>query len=421
MVTRKKLKPKWDRILIALVGLVTAIGCFYLIINFISGFFDPNDNLYCSNNSVKIARELTSQNIILKEDVGDTFFYGESLILNSSEVESIGQYNSYDGLVIRLVNICNQKEYNYTYNGKLDQFINVSDLPVGIYEFYLVNGENKIRLTSAEPIDTTIYTVTDGGTNYKVNLIADKSYFSLIDETYLLDDNYLFLDIKKEKAPENVYDVVVDPQYNDVGDLTESNDVEVPSKEATLLFETADKLAKELETMGYKVYVTRKSIEDPLETYGTNGRIHKTITSNAKYYIGLTMTDKESAEDTGVKVTSSYYASTNFSTTIIEQLKTIDGLTLYNDGIDIPETIRDYDSAIDIREMGGRALQAGSFSELTITENKDFALTDYGVQGISVSLGFIDGTTDFDFIDENQTKIVKAIANGFEVYLEGSE
>ena len=416
----RKLKPKWNRIILALTMLIVIVVLLvYLasfIISFIASFSDKRNSMYCTKASVKIVSQIVNQQYDKLETIGDSFFYGESLIFASQLYDSIGKYNAYEGKTVKLINICNNKSYSFELGDRFDDFIPISNLDVGIYEVFFVDNEIEMRVTLDKNRHDTVYTITKENSSKKVEVFADKDYFKEMSETSILKENYLFIKVTKASLPNNVYDIVIDPSFNEDDDTTESNVIYTENDESILLYDIASEVAEELRKLGYKVLVTRENLDGYMQTYGINGRIHRTIEAKAKIYIGLTF--EKSSDDTksGAQLIHSYYSSDKLSDEIYQKLAQLE-MVFDQKPVRTSQRTNDYDNLIDIREIGGVALQAASFSERAERENGSFAYTQYGVNGVYLILGYSSNKQDIESFNTKYHDWAKAIATGIDDYI----
>ncbi|MFV0254656.1 MAG: hypothetical protein ACK5G7_00775 [Erysipelotrichaceae bacterium] len=416
MVRRRKLKPKWEAIIPALIILVIII---FLLVKIIGGFLfsgDSRNSLYCESNSIKIVEGLIDSDYTNIETVGDYFAYGESLVLTSTNYDLIGKSNDFVDETFVAKNLCTGKEYSFTTTIELDNFIKYSTLDVGLYILYhQVNGNN-VPLKFNNSVNDSFTTVTRDNTHKTVNLIADSNYFSEMGEEYKLKDNIVLLDVKEKAIVDGVYDIIIDPSFNDIGDETYSNDVNAGSDESVLLYQMASEIVSELNNLGFKATMTRQSANDPMLTYGEDSRVGRTMNSGAKYYLGLSLLNGN-GEDSGASLIYSSYSSNNFASVVKTALDS-SGIIFEGEGVFETEiTNTGYDQEIDIREIGGKALQAGTYSSYTKEMNGIFAGLTQGVQGVKFNLGYFNNEADMSNLTTNSTKWSKAIADGVAEYL----
>lgn len=416
-VKRMRVKPKWGPIIIAgilfsLVLIVISWGFFSLM-----NFLDQDNALYCPRGSKNIAATVVGSEFKDVEHIGDYLYFGESLILTPSTYQGYDVANSYVDYTVQFVNLCSKRNYDLIVNSKLNEYLNISSLPVGLYEIYLIEGSTKYRMSADSEILMEMYSVTRDKNNKLISLIANKNYFKDIKADYQLKDYYLFLNVKTQKLPVDVYDVVVDPQYVDKGDPTYSSDIFTNSKGADELFAIATALTNELRTAGYKVLLTRTAADEALASYGVEGRIYRSVKANAKYYLGLSMVDGDLKSGSNIKISYSSYASNAFSKAVVEEFTKNKKLNLSSEPLVVSGRIRGYDSIIDLREIGGLALMAGSYSDFTKRENGAFAGGRFGIEGISITLANANDEAGLVDLKADSKAIVKDIVNGFTSYL----
>ena len=71
-----------------------------------------------------------------------------------------------------------------------------------------------------------------------------------------------------------------------------------------------------------------------------------------------------------------------------------------------------YDVNLNLRESGGRATQAGRYSETSKTENKSFVNAD-GMQAIEIDFGYITNQSDATNWKQHRKEIVTSCAKAF--------
>ncbi len=419
-MARRRLKPKWHIIIPALLILVLIIVLLIYLFSFVLGLIvsasNPNNKKYCAKNSIKIVNKLASKQYEKSETIGDVFFYGTSLIITSQKYDAIDKFNSYQGKKVKLVNICDNKEYNFTLGNEFDDFIPTNKLEPGIYEVYLVNNGVDYRLKMDPSQTLSTYGISQQNIANLIEVFSDKNYFKEIGSTAVLKDDYMFIRVTKGELPAAVYDIVIDAGFNEPDDTTESKLIFRDNPEAELLFKAANELADELKKMGYKVLVTRKSLDDEMATYGLDGRVHRTVVARAKLYLSLTFGKNTDQAMNGAMIIRSFYASDKFSEAVYQSLSKEEIVFMQNP-VRPSQRTRDYDNEIDLREIGGTALQAGTFSQRTENENGSFVKTAYGINGITIVLGQTPNSKDMESFKANYGKWVKALAKGIDDYI----
>lgn len=419
-IGRRTFKPKWEAIIAALIVLALIIFLLMQIVGFFTSQFDSRNSLYCSSNSIKIAKELTDKDYSGSETVGDFYAYGENIVLTSTAYDSIGKTNDYANESFKLVNVCNNNEYTLETTNDIDQFLNYGDtvLEEGIYLIYHVHEGTDYTMKMNSTVNESFTTVTSNGTRQQIDLIADSGYFSEIDEAYKLNTNLLMLKVSEAVLDTTIYDIVIDPSYNERSDETYSNDVYSGSNESVALFEMANTLADELKSLGYRVTTTRQSAGEEMLTYGEDSRVGRTIASKAKYYVGLALTG---GSGSGASIVHSSYSTSKFADSV-KNAMTDSGIVFEENAVvSSSVTNTGYDQTIDLREIGGKALKAGTYSSYTKEHNGMYADIVQGVNGIKFNLGYFNSSDDMKSFEENNAAWAKNIASGIDAYLNPSE
>lgn len=415
----KRVKPRWEAIILALVALLVIVFVVVKVFGFIFSSFDSRNSLYCNSNSIKIVENLINEDMSMIETVGDYYAYGENLVLTSSTYDLIGKTNDYVNETFKLVDLCSSNEYSFTSSGDVDKFIKYGDVDLanGLYMIFHVKDGNDYPLKSSNIINDNFSTVTNGGTRKSLQLIADSSYFNQLGEEYVLSNNLVMLRVSDDPIESTVYDIIVDPSFNDLNDETYSNDVNFSSDESVLLYEMATELVAQLNSLGYKATITRQTASDPMLTYGENSRVGRTMVSGAKYYIGLALEAGSRESDTGASIVYSSYSSGDFANSV-KLAMAESGIVFEGEGVmESSVTNNGYDQIIDVREIGGKALQAGTYSSYTVEQNGMFAGITQGVQGIKFNLGYFTNSDDMTNLETNSTAWAKSIAAGIDAYL----
>lgn len=161
---------------------------------------------------------------------------------------------------------------------KINEGIYLDDLKIGEF-LLLVKDENNLYYTLNNKTDyenLEYYTITRNNSNNKINIVFDK-----YDEK-----NYLEFKIKKEKLPDQVYDITIDPGHGgkDVG--TSAKLSGITYYEADLTLEISLKLKEELEKLGLKVKLTREN-DTYLDPYGEGGRALIPNDVKSKYSLSI--------------------------------------------------------------------------------------------------------------------------------------
>ena len=145
--------------------------------------------------------------------------------------------------------------------------------------YLLLVKDNEIYYTlknNTEYKDLEYYTITKNNSNNKIN----------IDFKEYNDKNYVNFVIKKEKLPEDVYDISIDPGHGgkDPGAIGILNSNEY--YESNLTLKVSLLLKEELENMGLKVHMTR-SDDIYLYPYNEGGRALQANDYKTKYSFSI--------------------------------------------------------------------------------------------------------------------------------------
>ena len=261
-----------------LIFLIVFIGVGYLIINnkknideyineldYIEDIYGEitNNYIYGTHFNIEGNIELSSNNISL-------------VLKNGDDEEKLDIITSIDDNII-----------NFKTSDKINSGINLDKLKQGNWYLLLKDNDNNkyysfINKTSYGNLE--YYTMTKDYKNNKIDIFFDE-----IEDKKI---NYVGINIKEDKLPSDVYDIIIDPGHGGV-DSGASHKVDgVTYNEADLTLEIALKLKKKLENSGYKVLLTRNSDVD-LEYYNDNGRA---VLPN-KYHTKLSLSLHLNSED----------------------------------------------------------------------------------------------------------------------------
>ncbi|MBQ4251686.1 MAG: hypothetical protein II704_01430, partial [Erysipelotrichaceae bacterium] len=184
--------------------------------------------------------------------------------------------------------------------------------------------------------------------------------------------------------------------------------------EGVELWAVAETVRDKLEAEGLKVRIVKDAHNEQILYYGEGGLANRIYNGNNKYAIMLDMTTANSE----ISTIYSAYASDKFARPMYSrlaalgfykedggQLKASSGATSKDDGTR-------YDSDWEIRELGGKVLGAGSYSE-TSRKNAAFSADSiYGVNAVKLTLLNIRDAEAVGRWNENRDAIANAIAEG---------
>lgn len=424
VVSRKRRKANWKfivpTVLLALL-LIYVVG--FLL--WPKGEEKPIVKTICEFN-VSQSREKVSGSHNVTTQLNDYFVYGETLnLFNSPYV--MGKRDFFIGKTVILVNLCNGLERVYMLEATVDGQIPLEDLDEGFYEVYIMINLQRHRVLSNEIFTDTFTTIRRNGSFNYIDVIADRY---LLENDRLgeptMDKNYLFLHVHKalEDDPE-IFDIVIDPGhlnrdqgYTDFGYRV--NDV----VEASEMLRMALLLKEEFEKYGLKVLLTRQG-DEIVNTYNIDGRLHRAYLSNAKYYLEAQAVGAGTNNITGMQVVYSSFASPRLPSAVFRYM--IDNTDLKSTGVrgtgSIPGVVPSgrvdgFDGRMVIRESGGIALSAGSFSQKAGDENYSFAgESRLGMHTVTIEYMYITHAPSVAQWNKNIEIYARATAEGYASYL----
>lgn len=427
---RKKLNYK-----VAIPLLVLAVFVVFFSANLVmKNQGDKEAFVVCDLNSEKTI-ELLDKKYKQTYEFKDYLVYGESLSLFAKNYTGLDA-DDMNGKTIKLKDVCSDRTYSFVVDRKVDRKILLGHIEAGFYEVYLVEDLKEKRLYSSEEIFHTTHTVTRDETNKRVELISTNEILSGYD--IKMNQNYTYLQVSEEAVAKNVYDVVIDPAGNDTSfsygmlSNTEGNGL----NEAEESYKAALLLKAELDKLGFKTLILRD--EDEIKnTYGKDGRLAKAYEVEAKYYFRLGFSQDENSSIGGYTIVHSNHSTNILAAQIAydfsKKLK-MEGNSIYANAGDRPGVIAAtlatsdidnrnvYDSDLWIREVGGKATQAGMFSEATKEGTELFAKDKLnGIYGLNISFGYLTNSADANNWKSNKENIIKELADSIAIYLDIEE
>ncbi|NBK96448.1 MAG: hypothetical protein EOM50_00245 [Erysipelotrichia bacterium] len=358
--------------------------------------------------------------------ISDYHFYGESLNLYH-DTYNIETTDDLAGKSVILKDICSQKEYSYVIRNSIDSQILLANISEGYYEVYVVEDLIEKRVVFNGTVNTNITTLKRNNRRLAISLLADMDYFRQqgIEEK----ENYLYLVAKKAKNDDEVYDIAIDPGAYDY-DFTwtvnkGAKGHDLVEYEQTYL--AAQLLKEKLEAKGLKVLLVRNEKED-VNSYGKDGRLQRAYNAHAKYYIKLSF-DESDLNYEGMEIRYSAHANGAFSKQIIYYLSKnteVKLSSIYNTSdpgnvqVELTKGMDNryvYDLDLAIREAGGKATQAGMYSENAQEGTAFFAKDNvYGMNAIRVYLGYLTSASDVEYWQNHKEEYMNAIAEGMVSY-----
>ncbi|MEA5026622.1 MAG: N-acetylmuramoyl-L-alanine amidase [Erysipelotrichaceae bacterium] len=422
-----------DKLTISIIMIVTFIVLFLggsSVINYIKdtkakaaeGIFE-----ICSYDYKTTLSTVKADDYANAFEIKDYLYYGETLNL-FQDTYDINQKDGIVGRTLILTNLCTGSEMVYLIDGKIDGQIPVESLEDGFYSVKIVYDLTQRRAYSTEKIYDVFYTVRRNGYSKEVTLIADKNLFSNDDNQEVMDQNYLFIQVKTvDDVPDDVYDVVIDPGHSsyDTSTYAEYGGKANGLTEAAETYKVALAIKEKLESYGLKVLITRNDSSEVVNTYGENGRLARAYASNAKYYLDLQMGVASSTSISGTQIIYSSFTSSKMASAILTYL--LDNTDLVSTankgsgklaGVLASGVINNYDGRMVIRESGGRILAAGTFSDKAREENASFALNERnGMQTFTIEYIYITNPEEAEKWVKNYQEYGEKTAEALASYL----
>ena len=363
-------------------------------------------------------------NVPFQEEVllKDYFFYGETLNLKE-DIYSIFSADEITGKTAILRNVCQDNNDSvYIMEKKIDRQIALENLDDGFYEVFLQDNLINYRAYFDEVLNETFYTIRRNGEVKEIELIANKNLFDDIKNIDILNKNYLFIKVTTKEPLEAFYDVVINPAYLDT-DNDWSLDYSAHTsiiKAAEAIYDLAVSLKIELESYGLKVLLTRDNGEEIL-TYGELGRLKRGYYAHGKYFIDLRFNSSSNSATDGYEIIYSSWTSVSMASIISEQLRMNTNLKPLESGrysgISNYGLSNGYEANLFIRENGGKALGAATYSSYS-AENASFALDNrFGMQAISIRYGYLSNDIFANSLKEAGPIYIKETAKALAHYL----
>lgn len=325
-------------------------------------------------------------------EMNDYFVYGETLSLFNQTYDMFNR-DLFVGKTLILVNLCDDSERVYMIEANVDGQIPMEDLPNGFYEVYVMYNLQRHRLFTNGHLEDFFFTMNRQDQTKQVRLIGDAFLLEQdAEQDQTFDRHYLFLEVTPTQLPEDVYDIIIDPGHqsfdNNWLDLgVRANDM----IEANENYKMALALKREFEKYGLRVLLTRDQ-DETVNTYDIDGRLHRGYESQARYYIEVQMVGSNNPNVYGTQIVYSSYASPRLASAVFRQL--IENTRLQSTGVsgagNIPGVVPSarasgFDGRMVIREAGGKALTAATFSDKAASENGSFALDNRrGMQALTI-------------------------------------
>ena len=209
-------------------------------------------------------------------EINDYYIYGTHLNIEGTLTDDLIDKD------VKLLLKSNKNELKYEINID-DLSFNLSELKnEGINLENIPEGKYYLLLSYQDDEEPVYYGLKDT-TKYH------NTYYSISDKKITIDkDKYMFINVKNEKTPDNIYDIVIDPGHGG-SDPGASNG---NYNESDLTLEYSKLLKSKLEKYGYKVKLTRDN-DERLVTYGKGSRTAISYETKAKYLFSIHFNSNE--------------------------------------------------------------------------------------------------------------------------------
>ena len=392
------------------------------------------------------------KNALIKTPEKEKFVY-EDILNNTNEnnidIERLTIYGKHLNLTFDTTKDCvlilknNEKELSYkleTNNNKLilskyiNNGLNLEKLEVGEYLVLLKDNVTNIYynvLNKTDYHDNQYYTITKNGKN---NLIKFK-------ENNFNNKKYFTINVKEEKLPENIYDIVIDPGHGGV-DTGAGNGKYHESK---FTLDYAKSLKEELEKIGLKVKMTRET-DTSIESYGESSRTGIPYEVKAKLMLDIHLNSSGSSKQRGVEIYKASHDDNTFAKILADSIHEETEIPYSNnpmnkvdDGIymrvyssrDIENTKKDakkynyepYNLDDDvtyyyfIRETGGIMTKAFSDGRNPKKKANPYRNMNQGVEAYLCELAYISQNDDLEMVINHKDKFVKALVKAVTKYV----
>lgn len=443
----KKDKPQGQGILIKIIVLLFIIFMCGLIFIKFQQDNDPNRIIEEQKNEIFSNIDKTNNVKVTKFFTYGTHFNIEGTI---DIVKISGIKIDFVDLILKNLNgeeIATKADFNYLDNtlafatsSKINSGINLEELSANDYYILLKvtysNSDIKYYSleNSSEYQEINYYTISKDN---KVNI-----YFDTYNET-----PYMYINVKEEALPEDVYDIAIDPGHGGRDKGSKSGEY----KEAEITLNYALKLKTELENLGLKVFLSRDGSESENEDttsnmYDEDGRINILNASKAKLLLSLHIdNDKYNKEKGGIEVYAPSNSNLEFASNLAKNLVEHSG-SYYSEMNSFKKAdgvyVRNYTNA-DIEALNSRASKNG-YEPYNITtstpylyiiretggiatnayvdgRNKSYGTNKYynsnfGIEAYSIQLGYMGIQKDLDNIISKPDSYIAGIVQSVKEY-----
>lgn len=331
------------------------------------------------------------------------------------------------------------ENYSFRLSDKINEGIDLEKILTNRYFIFVkvveqVEENEQYRYFSIDNIseyqNEEYYTLTNNLQNEKIEILFDNYKY---EEDKSLE--YMHIKVSTTSLPENVYDIVIDAGHGgkDPGAMYDGKE------EADITLDYSIKLKNKLESLGYKVKLTREK-DEYIDSYGEHGRATTGYEVKAKLVLSIHLNSTLIKNPQGgVEIYASNNANLNFAKSFADNIVNYTG-TRYSpnnvakvlDGVYVRTyTEQEVQEAIEyahdleytpyetlstetpylfmIRETGGIMTHAYIDGRNTYLEDNPYRNNNIAPEAYLLELGFINSTNDIDNLLKNQNNYINAI------------
>ncbi len=418
---KNRQRQKWRRLVGVSILIVSLVGLSWLGTNYLRQQHLAVTYPVCDWKQKQIVKYF-SEEPTNKLGLTDYFFYGETLNLTQAPY-SIFSIDPLIGKTAILKNVCvANQDHVFIFENKVDRQLALENLADGFYEVYFQDNLINKRAYFDEVVYDQFFTTRRNGEVKKIELIANRELFDDRKNTVIMQENYLFLKVTTQAPIAEYYDIILNPAYLD---RDNGYSVDYGSQVGNLIeaqenYLNALALKEALESYGLKVLLTRDEAEI-INTYGEAGRLARGYAAQAKYLIDLRL-NYSSYGNSGFEVvygsSSSLRLASYLSENLASELKLTSPQQGRYPGIRTLNKVSGYEGNLVIRESGGKALAAASYSSKS-AENASFALNNrFGMQAISLRYAYLNDQVGMEKLINQREHYAQVAAKAIADYLQ---
>lgn len=368
---------------------------------------------------------------VLKEYIPDMVISDIDLILKEDD----GQVLEYD-----LQYTEQEDRFTFSLSDNINEGIDLNNISEGNYVAFVrveeIQEDNTIEKyfsldNLSEYKENEYYTLTKNNTNYKVDIGFN---------TYTKDEysvNYMEITSVPCTLPSNVVDIVIDPGHGG----TDGGAVYEDYEEAEFTLEYSQALKEKLESLGYKVRLTRES-DVYTESYGENGRAVIPYSTKAKLVLSIHLNSTATLPvEGGVEIYAPNNANLTFAKSLADNIvnyvptryssnrqnMVIDGVYVRTYSQEDIEDAREYAQYMGydmyenlttqtpylfmIRETGGIMTRAYVDGRNTSMDENPYYNSNMSAEAYLIELGFINSENDLNTLINNKDAYINAIVD----------